>query len=179
MTATVISTVLYRVLNEESIYTLKLRKRGISYRAGQDMDLMASIQVREALTHQWVSVGEGTTVGQLLELMHKTDHEWFPIVNGDGELLGVVTAQDVREAIEREDLSAKVTDYATKEVIVAYPDESLRDVLMRFGVRDIGHLPVVQRGNFRRIVGIISRLHVIKAYNRALREKLRLQQGGE
>ncbi len=174
MTATVISTFLYRAVNEESIYTLKLKKRGISYRAGQDMDLMTSIQVREALTHRWISVGEGATVKELLELMHKTDHEWFPIVNKDGELVGVVTAQDVREAIERGELSAKVTDYATKDVIVAYPDESLREVLMRFGVRDIGHLPVVQRGNPRRVVGIISRRHAIMAYNRALREKIRL-----
>lgn len=62
---------LYRALNEESIYTLKLKKRGISYQAWQDMDLMASIKVREALT------------------------QWFPIVNESGELLGIVTAQSV------------------------------------------------------------------------------------
>lgn len=170
MAATVVSTLLFRTLNEESIYTLKLKKRGLSYPVGGDVDLMASIPVREALTHRLLSVPEEMTIAQFLEAMEREDHEWFPVVNEGGELVGVITADDAQRAVERNELEAKVLDYATKELVVAYPDESLQEVMKKFD-EGLGHLPVVTSENPRRLVGIISRQHAIRAYNRALREK--------
>jgi CIC family chloride channel protein len=60
---------------------------------------------------------------------------------------------------------------ATREVVAVTPDDSLQDVLVRFQVRDLGHLPVVEPRNPKKLVGIVSRLHVIRAYNQALLKK--------
>lgn len=170
MAATVVSTLIFRILNEESIYTLKLRKRGLSYLVGWDTDPMASIPVRDALTHRWLSVSPEMTIARFLETMEREEHEWFPIVDKGGELVGVITADDAQRAVERNELEAKVIDYATRKLVVASPDESLQEVMKKFD-EGLGHLPVVLPGNPRRLVGIISRLHAIRAYNRALRER--------
>jgi CBS domain-containing protein len=58
--------------------------------------------------------------------------------------------------------------YMTREVVSVTPLDSLHEVVRRFGLRDLGHLPVVEPGNSRKLVGIISRAHVIRAYNREL-----------
>ncbi|MFQ5882655.1 MAG: chloride channel protein [Candidatus Methylomirabilales bacterium] len=171
MSSTVISVLIYNVLNKETIYTLKLVKRGIRFRAGRDVDVMASIPVRDALTHRLLWVPEEMTVEGFLQKSAEEQHEWFPVLNQAGELIGVVTAQDVQKALGNGDLQAKVGELATKELVTVTPENSLHDVLVRFHVRDLGHLPVVESSNPRKLVGVISRTHVIRAYNRALISK--------
>ncbi len=171
MTSTVISVLIYNVLNKETIYTLKLVKRGIRFRAGRDVDVMASIPVREALTDRLLWLPEEMTVEGFLQRSAEEQHEWFPVLNQSGELTGVVTAQDVQKALDNGDLQAKVGELATKDLITVTPDNSLHDVLVRFHVRDLGHLPVVDPDNPKKLVGIISRSHVIRAYNQALISK--------
>ncbi len=171
MTSTVISVLIYNVLNKETIYTLKLVKRGIRFRAGRDVDVMASIPVREALTDRLFWLPEEVTVEGFLQRSAEEQHEWFPVLNQSGELTGVVTAQDVQKALDNGDLQAKVGELATKDLITVTPDNSLHDVLVRFHVRDLGHLPVVDPDNPKKLVGIISRSHVIRAYNQALISK--------
>ncbi|MBW8004327.1 MAG: chloride channel protein [candidate division NC10 bacterium] len=171
MTSTVISVLIYNVLNKETIYTLKLVKRGIRFRAGRDVDIMAATPVREGMTHRLLWVPEEMTVEGFLQRSAEEQHEWFPVLNHSGELTGVVTAQDVQRALGDGDLQAKVGELATKDLVTVTPDNSLHDVLVRFHVRDLGHLPVVDPNDPKKLLGIISRAHIIRAYNRALVDK--------
>jgi len=171
MAATVLSVLVYKVLNAETIYTLKLKRRGITFRAGRDVDVMAAVPVREALTHRLLWLPEEMTVEGFLQRSAEEQHEWFPVLNQSGELAGVVTAQDVQKALDNGDLRATVGELATRDLVTVTPDNTLQDVLVRFHVRDLGHLPVVDPDNPKKLVGIVSRLHVIRAYNRALVDK--------
>jgi len=171
MTATVMSVLVYNLFNKETVYTLRLKKRGIVFRGGRDVDVMASIRVGDALTHRLLWVPEAMTVEGFLQKSAEEQHEWFPVLNRAGELSGVITAQDIQKALGNGDLHAKVGDLATRDLVTVTPDHTLHDVLVRFHVRDLGHLPVVDPENPKKLVGIISRLHVIRAYNRALIEK--------
>jgi CIC family chloride channel protein len=132
---------------------------------------MASIRVGDALTHRLLWVPEAMTVEGFLQKSAEEQHEWFPVLNRAGELSGVITAQDIQKALGNGDLHAKVGDLATRDLVTVTPDHTLHDVLVRFHVRDLGHLPVVDPENPKKLVGIVSRLHVIRAYNRALIEK--------
>jgi CIC family chloride channel protein len=171
MTATVMSVLVYNLFNKETVYTLRLKKRGIVFRGGRDVDVMASIRVGDALTHRLLWVPEAMTVEGFLQKSAEEQHEWFPVLNRAGELSGVITAQDIQKALGNGDLHAKVGDLATRDLVTVTPDHTLHDVLVRFHVRDLGHLPVVDPENPKKLVGIVSRLHVIRAYNRALIEK--------
>jgi CIC family chloride channel protein len=171
MISTVISSLIYNMWNTETIYTLKVVSRGIRFRAGRDVDVMAATPVREAMTHRLLWVPEEMTVEGFLERSTEEQHEWFPVLNQSGELTGVVTAQDVQKALGNGDLQAKVGELATKDLVTVTPDNSLHDVLVRFHVRDLGHLPVVDRDDPRKLLGIISRAHIIRAYNRVLISK--------
>ena len=171
MTSTVISVLIYNMLNKETLYTMKLVKRGIRFRGGRDVDIMAATPVRDAMTHRLLWVPEEMTVEGFLQRSAEEQHEWFPVLNGSGELTGVVTAQDVQKALGNGDLHAKVGDLATRELVTVTPDHTLQEVLVRFHVRDLGHLPIVDPNNPKKLLGIVSRAHIIRAYNRALVEK--------
>ncbi len=171
MASTVVSTLIYNVWHNETIYTLKVVSRGIRFRAGRDVDVMAATPVREAMTHRLLWVPEEMTVEGFLQRSTEEHHEWFPVLNQSGELTGVVTAQDVQKALGNGDLEAKVGDLATKDLVTVTPYNSLHDVLVRFHVRDLGHLPVVDPNDPKKLLGIISRAHIVRAYNRALISK--------
>jgi CIC family chloride channel protein len=53
-------------------------------------------------------------------------------------------------------------------VLVAYPDETLGAALRRMSVRDVGRLPVVARANPRRLLGVLRRVDMVRAYDVAL-----------
>ncbi|MDD5558970.1 chloride channel protein [Candidatus Methylomirabilis sp.] len=168
MSTTIIAVLLYREFSAKSIYTLKLERQGIQYGAAPERDLMAEIPVQEALTHPLLAIPREATIQELLRLVAKTGHEWFPVLDGHDELAGVVTYRDVAKAVDEGRLEDQVLGYATRDVVCAFSDDSLREVLMKFHERDLGHLPVVDSTNQKRLIGIISRRHVIRAYNRAL-----------
>ncbi|NIM45852.1 MAG: CBS domain-containing protein [Nitrososphaeria archaeon] len=49
-------------------------------------------------------------------------------------------------------------------MIVAHPDETVHEALDRLYERDIGRLPVVDREDPNRLIGIISRSDIIRAF---------------
>jgi CIC family chloride channel protein len=51
---------------------------------------------------------------------------------------------------------------------VAFPDESIGEVLARMGTRGLGRMPVVDRENAYELVGMIRRADIIRAYDMAL-----------
>ena len=64
-----------------------------------------------------------------------------------------------------------VDDIASKALIVAYPDEYLHDVLVKLGAREVGRIPVVDRKNPKRLLGMLQRPDIIGAYVKAVARK--------
>jgi CIC family chloride channel protein len=166
MLATILSSLLYRAMNPESIYTLRLKRLGLTFAPTQDLDILASTRVASALTHRLLSVPPGMQIRDFRREVAREQHEWFPVVNVAGELVGVITKQDANRASEHADEDVPVEKYMTREIVSVTPLDTLQEVVRCFGIRDLGHLPVVDPANPRKLVGIISRFHVLRAYNR-------------
>ena len=177
MLAIVISTLLGRhLLGGESIYTLKLSRRGVRLSAGRDVDIMEGVQVEEAMTRQMDTVHVDMTLSELQAEFDRTLHHGFPVLDDAGRLYGVVTVQDLKRALERgAPLDTRVRDIATTDVMVAYPDEPMAAALQRLSVRGVGRLPVVAREDPTRLLGMVRRMDIIRAYNLALTRRAELQ----
>ena len=167
MTAVVTATLISQRLSRETIYTLKLRRRGIDIHARRRVNLMETIPVSEAMTTDFEAVTDRTPVSELVEKFTQTGHHGFPVVADDGDLIGIVTLSDLEETVVDEETDLLVEDIMTRSLLLAYPDETLEEALRRFGARDVGRLPVVDRANPRKIVGILRRSDIISAYSRA------------
>jgi CIC family chloride channel protein len=182
MLCTVISTLLTEQWTDESIYTLKLVRRGIRLAQGRDIDVMQGVFVKEAMTpaKDLDVVCSTMSCQDLAEAFDRTRHHGFPVVDEKGDLFGVVTHRDLEEAMHRGDIAGlTVADIAASPPVTVCPDEPLWVALKRLGVRDVGRLPVVERNNPRRLLGMLHRHDVIRAYNLAILRRVDAQQRAE
>ncbi len=175
MLATVVSVLISRALESESIYTLKLSRRGIRLHAGRDVDLMEGITVEEVMEREYEAIPPDMTRETLLAKFEDTHHHGFPLVDGTGRLVGMLTIMDVTHALADKTGPWTARDIATCDnLVVAEPHESLSTAMMRMGVRGVGRLPVVESLDAMLLVGIVRRSSVIQAYNRAIARRTRI-----
>lgn len=166
MLAVVFSTYIYSAVNEGSIYTLKLIRRGVDIRAGKDVNVYKKLMVREIMTSPVETVRENDKLEYVINIMHNSKHNGFPVVNEEDELSGIITLQDVRNAPLKGIMELPVRNVMTKKPIVTYPDEVVDKVFNIFRKNDLGHLPVVLPDDPNKVVGIITHSDLIKAYNK-------------
>jgi CIC family chloride channel protein len=172
MIAVVISVVISRSLSRESIYSLKLVRRGVDINQLYQASPLREVTVGRAMTRDFPTVPPTMLVHDLVTKLRRSGHHGFPVVNKKGEFVGVVTLADVKAAMPKggpSDLA--VGDIASKSVVVAYPDEYIHDVFVKLGTRDVGRIPVVDRNNPKRLLGVLRRHDVVVAYGRAIRRK--------
>ncbi|MDX1389683.1 MAG: chloride channel protein, partial [Acidobacteriota bacterium] len=166
VTATFLSTVLLR---GESIYTLKLTRRGVRLARGRSLDVLEGVHVGEVMS-QTVTVLPETPLEGLDGFFIKANRNAFPVVDSGGALVGIVSLTDVRRALEsNDDITALcVRDIMTSRLVTAHPDESLDVVLRRMAPRDLSRLPVVSRDDPGTLLGVIRRNDIVRAYDLGL-----------
>jgi len=164
LTATVLSSLLAQRLSPESIYTAKLHRRGISLDKAQDVNLVDGITVGEAMTRNFDSVPPDMELTALIDKLASARQSGFPVIDAKGVLAGVVTQQDVENALMHRDPDRfTVRDIMTRNVAVCRPEQTLTAALAQFGARDIGRLPVIDPECPGRVIGMLRRSGVIAA----------------
>ncbi len=177
MLATVLSSLVSEKLRRDSIYTLKLSRRGVHLERGRDIDVMRGVLVGEAMSTDVDTVTTEMTLAELRKAFLDSHHHGFPVLDSDGKLFGVVTIQDLGRAEQRPDVdSLHVRDIATTNILTATPDEPVWLALRRLGTRDVGRLPVVDRFDRRRLLGAVRRYDIISAYQTAILRRVELQE---
>ena len=89
----------------------------------------------------------------------------YPVVDDQGRLAGVVTRADLRR-VARPDGGGTTSDLRSvvrSPPTVVYPDEPLRVVVHRMALTGLTRFPVVERGEGRRLAGMISLEDLLKA----------------
>ena len=91
----------------------------------------------------------------------------------------IVTLKDLRDKVKQDDLDRTICEISTKDVEVAYPDETLNTVLKRLAAKDIGRLPVVSRKDSRKLLGIITRSDIVNLYDKKVLDKVHQSEDAE
>jgi chloride channel protein, CIC family len=173
MVACVISTLILRWISKDSIYTLKLSRRGIDILNLRNEDLLEKIKVSEAMFKNLITVNESATVTNTEMLLRSTSHKGFPVLDNNGRLKGMVTQQDIYKAFNEGRGDIPVAEIMSVDLVFCYPEESLKDALEKLGTRNIGRIPVVERNDPSELKGLITRKCVIEAYNKELHKKIK------
>ncbi len=114
------------------------------------------MQVSDCMSKK-VELGNPTmTLREAAAKMRQGDFGILPIAEND-RLVGMLTDRDivVRAVAEGKDISESIArDYMSHSVFYCYDDDSVAEVLKKFGEQQIRRLPVLNRQ--KRLVGILS-----------------------
>jgi CIC family chloride channel protein len=172
MISCAIATIVARQVRVESIYTLKLLRRGLDIRSGKEMNLLRSLKVSQAMQSKVVSVPMDMTLHDFYDFVVGSKKASFPVVNPENQLVGIVGHSDYADYFQNKDLwqVVVVMELATKDVVTVSPDDSLDSALQKLAIRDYATLPVVSRNDGNKLVGVVSHRDITSYYNRSLRK---------
>ncbi len=172
MLTVVVSTVLaQRMLNGESIYTLKLSRRGVRLKRGRDVDILENVIVEEVMTHDTPTVPVNMSLSALTEKFAHAHYNSFMVLDKRGKLWGVVSLSDVEEALEQDEQGTMtIENFGTTwpYLKIAFPDDTIDTALAKMSTRGLGSMPVVSKEDPYHLLGVIRRQDTIRAYNLAL-----------
>ena len=166
MLSCVVADAVCFVISEHSFYTSKLARRGFHIDLGAEQDLMRMIEIKDAMTKEVITITPEKPLELALQIIEDTGHMSLPVIDDNGKLFGIITWQDLNIASSKHERHLTVKDYCVTDLITITPRETLTQALDSLGRREISHLPVVQEKNREKLVGIITKGDIIKAYNR-------------
>lgn len=174
MLATVISTLIAKRLYVESIYTLKLSRRGLHVNRGVDVSVLDSMRVRDVMDTRCDYLKSQTSLGEMVSMLKNRGLTDFPVVDDDGNLKGVVSFENIREVITEFDLYPVLiaADAIGDDVPAVGADASLTEALATFSKYDVHNLPVVNGVQNQKLVGVITRSDLMRHYHRKIQDKI-------
>jgi CIC family chloride channel protein len=165
MISAIIATLLATRLQTGSIYTIKLLRRGVDIRKGQDIDVLRHVLVRNEMRRDAATV---LPSAELLPVVSKfIEHPGSSIfvVDDDQRMLGMITASHIRSVMADtstvEGLLIAQDMMQETAMPVVGPEDSLADVMKRLA-HYRGEVPVMEN---ERLVGVIWPEDVIERYN--------------
>jgi CIC family chloride channel protein len=173
MVACILSTVIASSLKEESIYTQKLKWKGISLRQGREENILRHLTVSDVLREDFQSFNENDTLPVVLSRAVGSTQTTFPVLGPNGKHAGIIRIQDLHRALEERGALESVllaADLAIPLPPVA-KDDKLEHVLERLNQSGTDLLPVVDERE--KVTGVILGGEVMKRYSHEL-QKLRL-----
>jgi chloride channel protein, CIC family len=170
MLTTVICHHITRRLEPDSLYSGWLRRRGERIEQGADRALLTDLRVRDAYERSPQLFRAEAPLPTLLQHLRPGEQTTFPVIDADRTLLGVVTMAELGQlARDHPQLSGLLiaADVAGPTESVT-PADTLLEATRRLGVRGASALPVVDPAGGHRLIGMITRSHILSAYERAL-----------
>jgi len=160
-------------LMKDSIYTLKLVRRGIDIREGKEVNVLKSMFVKDVMNRDVETIGEGSALEEMTDKISKSKFNSFPVLDAENKLAGILSFNDYSEAIFDEDLKGLVVarDLASENVVTVSVDDDLYTALGKISRKDFSTLPVVSPDDPAELVGIVTRRDIIGAYEKAVLKK--------
>ncbi|MBW2562944.1 MAG: chloride channel protein [Deltaproteobacteria bacterium] len=173
MITCIISSIAGRQFFKESIYTLKLVRRGINLEEGKEVNVLKSIIVSEVMNIEVETITEALGLERLAEIISKSKYNSFPVVRDGNKLTGILSFFDYNEAIFDENLKGLVVakDIATSDVVTISTDDNLYNALEKITFKDFAILPVVSTDDPTKLIGVLTRRDIMSAYNKAVIKK--------
>lgn len=169
-----VSYLVSALLMRNSIMTEKIARRGVRVPEEYHADELDRVRVLEVASKPVISLRAEQTIATTRTWMDSltadASHQGYPVVDGEGALLGVVTRRDLLGSAHAPDV--QIAQILRRTPIVAFADQSLREAIDLLALHDIGRLPVVGRDAPRRVIAMLTRGDVLRAYGERKRHAM-------
>ncbi|WP_103668311.1 chloride channel protein [Pseudanabaena sp. BC1403] len=141
-----------------------------------DIEVLEKIKIAEVMTLNPASVKYSMPLLQAAQFITSGYHHSALVFDDINHLQGILTTQDIKRILstptgDRPFEELTVQNICTSEVLCTFADESLAEALKRMATRDLRQMPVVDRHQPKRVIGMVDRLAITTAYNTALTKR--------
>ena len=173
MLSCILATVFAGMLMKDSIYTLKLSRRGVDIREGKEVGVLKSMFVKDVMNRHVETISESAALVEMADHISKSKYNSFPVLDAANKLAGIISFNDYSESMFDEDLKDLVVakDLASDNVVTVSTDDNLYIALGKISRKDFSTMPVVSPDDPTELVGIVTRRDIIGAYEKAVLKK--------
>jgi len=122
-------------------------------------ELVYELKIEQVMTRKVVTVSPGDSMRELKEVMRVNRISGTPVLR-DGELVGIVSIEDLIKALELGETDASVGEKMIADVQTVFSDESVIQAVNKFARLAFGRLPVVDRQG--KLVGILTQGDIVR-----------------
>jgi CIC family chloride channel protein len=165
-----VSSISYLLLRKVSLYEKQLTSRLASPAHVTEFSrgLLERIYVHEAIKMREVCrIPEEMPFGEMVKIMVNSREIYFPVVNRNGKMSGILSINDIREFMFEESISNLIVarDVATPNVERVLWKDNLQQALDKMAVLNVDELPVVREEARDEIVTMITKRDIINYYH--------------
>jgi CIC family chloride channel protein len=154
-------------LDRDSIYTKQLRMRGELLTHDKDSSAFVFLRLDELMETDFIRLREGTTLGDVVNIISVARRNIFPVVSTSGKLLGIVQLDDLRnDMFDRDKWDESILSYMVQPPDKIMSSDTIQSIMPRFEQAKTWMLPVVDDDN--RYLGFIAKSQILNAYRQAL-----------
>ncbi len=166
----VAATLLARRMMHDSIDSFELSQKGFDIHAGTEANILRSLYVRGLVNKDFQPIPESMAVSDFLRYVTNSHHNYFPVVDGEGELSGIISMQDLRAVLaDREAWPYVVVgELARKDVITVKGADTLYEAKRVMTTMGIEQIPVVDEKSSKKVVGMLTRSELEAFYRKRL-----------
>ncbi len=173
LVAATISHLVSVLVLKRSILTEKVARRGFHVMREYSVDPLEATFVREVMDTDVVTVTPEQAVEKIYDALPEgclqRRQRLYPVLNKNTALVGLLPWSVILESRDRSDLC--VGTVMLSPMALAYPDEVLRTVADRMVQHGLGVLPVVERSDASRLVGLVTQFDLLQARQKLLEEE--------
>jgi chloride channel protein, CIC family len=173
LVAATVSHLVSVLVLKRSILTEKVARRGFHVMREYSVDPLEATFVREVMDTDVLSVTPAEPLAELYAALPEGSlqrrQRLYPVLADDERLVGVLPWSAILEGKDRPDRTAG--DAMLTPLGLAYPDEILRTIADRMAHVRLGVLPVVDRTDPSRFVGLVTQFDLLEARQKLLEEE--------
>ena len=168
----IVSTISYgtiKFFEPYSIYAMRLARRGELLTHHKDKAVLTLLKMDSVIETDFMSVRPEMNLREMVDVISKSSRNLFPVLNDDGQLIGVVLLDDIRNIMFRPDLYKRmhVSKFMSAPPAKIEINESMEQVMKTFDRTGAWNLPVITPEG--RYVGFVSKSKIFNSYRRVLR----------
>jgi CBS domain-containing protein/anti-sigma regulatory factor (Ser/Thr protein kinase) len=130
-------------------------------------ELSYDLKVHEVMTSNMKIADPEMPLSAVLEILRINHISGVPVIEND-QLIGILSLEDIVRAMQKNELSASVSQYMTRKLITVASYDPIVSAIQKFSDSRLGRLPVVDENN--KLVGIITKGDVTRGVLVALQK---------
>jgi chloride channel protein, CIC family len=164
MLASVVADLVYSAVNDDSLMTEKLRRRGLRIGRHYGVDPFTHARVADIMTTEVETLSAYADMGAARARFSAGRHGAYPVVDGHGRLVGIVARGDILR--DQADDDQALADHATLDVVTVRASDPTQAALRVMVEEHVEHVPVVD--DQHHLVGICTRTDLLEVRRRQL-----------